>query len=44
MDLSQLENALPNGEDYRPHEVTVMMERLWADYVDANPRFFEVHD
>jgi hypothetical protein len=44
MDLSQLENALPNEEDYLPHEVTAMMELLWADYVDANPRFFEVHD
>ena len=44
MNLSQLESLLPNGEDYRPHEVKWMMELLWADYVDANPRFFEVHD
>jgi hypothetical protein len=33
-----------NGEDYRPHEVQAMMELLWADYVEANPRLFEVHD
>jgi hypothetical protein len=44
MNLSQLGNVLPNGEDYRPHEVRAMMELLWADYVDANPRLFEVHD
>ena len=42
--LSQLGNVLPNGEDYPPHEVLTMMERLWAEYVDANPRHFEVHD
>ena len=42
--LSQLGNVLPNGEDYPPHEVLTMMERLWAEYVDANPRLFEVHD
>jgi hypothetical protein len=42
--LSQLGNVLPNGEDYPPHEVQTMMERLWAEYVDANPRLFEVHD
>ena len=41
---SQLGNMLPNGEDYRPHEVTAMMELLWAGYVDTNPRLFEVHD
>jgi hypothetical protein len=32
------------GEDYRPHEVQAMMELLWAEYVDANPRLFEVYD
>jgi hypothetical protein len=41
---SQLGNMLPNGEDYRPHEVTAMMKLLWAGYVDANPRLFKVHD
>jgi len=41
---SQLGNVLANGEDYRPHEVQTMMEWLWAEYVDANPRLFEVHD
>jgi len=44
MNLSQLGIVLPNGEDYQPHEVAAMMELLWADYVDANPRLFEVHD
>jgi hypothetical protein len=44
MNLSQLGKVLPNGEDYRPHEVKAMMELLWADYVDANPRLLEVHD
>jgi hypothetical protein len=44
MNLSQLGNVLPSGEDYRPHEVQTMMEQLWAEYVDANPRLFEVHD
>jgi hypothetical protein len=44
MNLGQLGNVLPNGEDYRPHEVQMMMEQLWAEYVDANPRLFEVHD
>jgi hypothetical protein len=43
MNPSQLGNVLPNGEDYRPHE-GAMMEQLWAEYVDANPRLFEVHD
>jgi len=36
--------VLPNGNDYRPHEVQTMMEQLWAEYVEANPRLFEVHD
>ena len=44
MNLGQLGNVLPNGEDYRPHEVQMMMEQLCAEYVDANPRLFEVHD
>jgi hypothetical protein len=44
MNLSQLGNMLPNGEDYRPQEVTAMMELLWANYVDTNPRLFEVRD
>ena len=44
MNLGQLGNVLANGEDYRPHEVQAMMEQLWADYVAANPRLFEVHD
>ena len=44
MNLRQLGNVLTNGKDYRPHEVQTMMEQLWAEYVDANPRLFEVHD
>jgi hypothetical protein len=44
MNLGQLGNVFTNGEDYRPHEVQTMMEHLWAEYVDANPRLFEVHD
>ena len=44
MNLGQLGNVLANGEDYLPHEVQAMMEQLWADYVAANPRLFEVHD
>jgi hypothetical protein len=44
INISQLGDVLQNVEDYRPHEVKLMMELLWADYVDANPRLFEVHD
>ena len=44
MDPGQLGNVLPNGEDYRPHEMQAMMELLWAEYVDANPRLFGVYD
>ena len=44
MNPSQLGNVLPNGEDYPPHEVKATMEQLWAEYVAANPRLFEVDD
>ena len=44
MNPSQLGNVLPNGEDYRRNEVETLMEQLWAEYVAANPRLFEVHD
>jgi hypothetical protein len=44
MNLNQLGTLLPNGEDYRPHEVQMMMEQLWVEYVNANPRLFDVHD
>jgi hypothetical protein len=44
MNLGQLGNVLTNGEDYRPFEVQTMMAQLWAEYVDSNPRLFEVHD
>ena len=44
INLSRLGTVLPSGEVYRPHEVQAMMELLWADYVAANPRLFEVHD
>jgi hypothetical protein len=38
MNLGQLGNVLTNREDYRPLEVQTMMEQLWAEYVNANPR------
>ena len=44
INLSRLGNVLMNDSNYRPHEVQAMMEQLWAEYVDANPRLFEVHD
>jgi hypothetical protein len=44
MKLGQLGNVLMSGEDYRPLEAQTMMQQLWAEYVDANPRLFEVHD
>ncbi len=44
MNLRQFGTILTNGEDYRLDEVQTMMEHLWAEYVDANPRLFEVHD
>jgi hypothetical protein len=44
MNPTRLGNVVPNGGDYRPHEVQAMMELLWADYVEANPRLFDVHD
>ena len=28
MNLKQLGGVLPNGEDYRPHEVQMLMEQL----------------
>jgi len=37
----QLGNVLPNGDDYRPHEVKEMMRQLWADYVAKNPDQFK---
>jgi hypothetical protein len=33
--LAQLGNRLPNGDDHRPGEVRAMMQRLWAEYVEA---------
>ena len=44
MNLGPAWKRTRDGEDYRPHEVQAMMEQLWADYVAANPRLFEVHD
>ena len=44
MNPSQLGNVLTSGKHYRLHEVQTMMEQLWAEYVEANPRLFEVHD
>jgi hypothetical protein len=31
-----LGSVLPNGEDYRPHEVEQMSRRLWNEYVEQN--------
>jgi hypothetical protein len=42
--LSQLGSVLANGDDYWPRDVQTMMEQLWVEYVEANPRLFEVHD
>jgi hypothetical protein len=44
--LKQLFNKdqLKQYHAYPPHGVLTMMERLWAEYVDAHPRIFEVHD
>jgi hypothetical protein len=44
MNPSQLGNVLTSGNHYRLQEVQTMMEQLWAKYVEANPRLFEVHD
>jgi hypothetical protein len=37
----QLGNVLKNGDDHRPHEVHLMMQQLWAEYVEANPDAFK---
>ena len=44
MTYGQLGNVLPNGEDYRPHEVEKMMRRLWTEYVEENPNRFKKTD
>ena len=36
MNKSQLGNIGKGGDDYSPYEVEEMMERLWAEYVNAN--------
>jgi hypothetical protein len=33
-------NVLENGEEYQPHEVEQMMERLWIEYLTENPEAF----
>jgi hypothetical protein len=38
--LGHLGNRLPNGDDHRPDDVRAMMQRLWAEYVAANPSAF----
>jgi hypothetical protein len=30
-----------NGDDHRPHVVHLMMQQLWAEYVEANPDAFK---
>ena len=44
MNLNQLGNLLRTATIIGPHEVQMMMDQLWAEYVNANPRLFEVHD
>jgi hypothetical protein len=44
MDRAHLGSKLRSGEDYRPHEVEGMMERLWSRYVSSNPLLFQQHD
>ena len=34
-------SVLKNGEEYQPHEVEKMMERLWIEYLTENPEAFE---
>jgi len=41
LNLGRLGEKLATGEDYRPNEVRRMMERSWAEYVDANPSLFK---
>ncbi len=36
MNKSQLGRLGKGGDDYSPYEVEEMMERLWAEYVNAN--------
>ena len=40
----RLGNVLPNGEDYRPHEVEKMMRKLWVDSVADNTGLFKTAD
>jgi hypothetical protein len=39
--VGHLGNRLKNGDDHRPDEVKAMMQRLWAEYVEANPTAFD---
>jgi len=44
MNRSQLGKIGKLGRDYPPYEVEEMMERLWAQYVEANPGEFRRSD
>jgi hypothetical protein len=38
VDKAMLGNKLPNGEDYRPHEVEEMARRLWLEHCKKMPK------
>jgi hypothetical protein len=44
LDLGQLGNVLPNGDEYEPQEVDAMMQQLWGEYVAAHPDLFKADD
>jgi hypothetical protein len=41
MRTGRLGNVFPNRDDYRPVDVKMMMQQLWAEYVAANPDAFK---
>jgi hypothetical protein len=36
----QMGSVLKSGEEYQPHEVERMMERLWIEFLTENPEVF----
>jgi hypothetical protein len=42
MSRTESGRGLSNGEDHRPDEVQRVMQILWARFVDANPKLFEI--
>jgi hypothetical protein len=41
MRMGRLGNILPNGDDFRPEDVKMLMDQLWAEYVATNPGAFK---